>query len=99
MNLKSAELPNLILKRVITEKSVRMQGDNQHTFIVRRDADKNNIRQAIEEIFGVAVERVNIVNMKPTSKYFRQRKGASKAFKKAYVTLKQGDNIEFSEVN
>ena len=99
MNLKSAELPNLILKRVITEKSVRMQGDNQHTFIVRRDADKNNIRQAIEEIFGVAVERVNIVNMKPTSKVFRQKKGVSKAFKKAYVTLKQGDNIEFSEVN
>lgn len=99
MKLKSAELPNLILKRVVTEKTVRIQGDNQHTFIVRKDADKNNIRLAIEEIFGVAVERVNIVNMKPTSKTFRQKKGQIKGFKKAYVTLKQGDTIEFSEVN
>jgi large subunit ribosomal protein L23 len=99
MTLNKSELPNLILRRVITEKSVQIQGMNQYTFIVRKDATKKSIHAAIEDIFGVAVKRVNVLNMKPKNKTFKNKPGKIKAFKKVYVTLKEGSSMQFSEVS
>ncbi|HJN38512.1 MAG TPA: 50S ribosomal protein L23 [Gammaproteobacteria bacterium] len=99
MTLNNAELPNLILKRIVTEKSVQIQGHNQYTFVVRKDATKQSVQAAIESVFGVKVKNVNVLNMKPQNKTFRNRSGKVKAFKKAYVTLEEGNSIQFSEVS
>ncbi len=79
----------------VSEKTARLQADsNQYVFEVARDADKNEIRDAVEGLFDVKVDGVRVVNVKGKSKSFRMRPGRQKSWKKAYVRLQAGQVIE-----
>lgn len=89
--------PDTILKTLrLTEKSNRASAElGQYTLEVAIDSTKHTIRDAVERTFGVTVTRVNVINSK--RKMVRSRKGGigyKPAFKKAIVTLKEGDKIE-----
>ncbi len=79
----------------ISEKTARLQADsNQYVFEVSKDADKTEIREAVETLFKVSVEDVRVVNVKGKRKSFRFRPGRQKDWKKAYVRVKAGQVIE-----
>jgi large subunit ribosomal protein L23 len=79
----------------VSEKTARLQADsNQYAFEVARDADKQEIRQAIEGLFDVNVDDVRVVNVKGKAKSFRMRPGRQKNWKKAYVRVRAGQSIE-----
>lgn len=79
----------------VSEKTARLQAEsNQYVFEVSRDADKNEIRQAVEGLFDVRVSDVRVVNVKGKSKSFRMRPGRQKSWKKAYVRVAAGQTIE-----
>ncbi len=81
----------IIIRPVITEKNTRVNEINKYTFEVARDTNKIEIKKAIEEIFGVNVQGVNIVNVKGKLKRRRTRHGVTEGYtrdwKKAIVTL------------
>lgn len=86
---------DIIVRPLVTEKTLKAQAENNTVvFEVSKNANKINIKQAIEEIFGVKVERINVVNTKAKTKRVGRYVGTTKAFKKAYVTLKEGHTIE-----
>ncbi len=87
----------LILQRpVLSEKSTDLQTkQNQYTFIVARDANKIEIRKAVESKFGVNVESVNSMNYLGKLKRVGRFIGRKNAYKKAVVTVKEGEKIEF----
>lgn len=84
----------VIIRPVITEHSYDMMESNCYTFEVAKDANKIEIAQAIEAIFNVKVAKVNTLNVKAKPKRMRYQKGFTKTWKKAMVTLKEGDKIE-----
>ncbi|HHX93514.1 MAG TPA: 50S ribosomal protein L23, partial [Tenericutes bacterium] len=85
---------------IITEKASNNLADNKYTFEVRRDANKVQIKQAIESIFNVKVLDVNIINVKPKRKRVGRFVGKTKNIKKAIVTLAEGQSISiFNENN
>jgi large subunit ribosomal protein L23 len=93
--------PYEILKRpVITEKS-NFQSDvlGQYTFEVDRRANKKQIQEAVETVFGVTVENVRVINMpaKRVRRYGRREVVRKVGWKKAVVTLASGDRIELFE--
>jgi large subunit ribosomal protein L23 len=93
--------PYDILKRpIVTEKS-NFQSDvlGQYTFEVDRRANKFQVKQAVEAVFDVTVERVRIINMpaKRARRYGRREVTRKPGWKKAIVTLKPGDRIEIFE--
>lgn len=86
---------DIIVKPIITEKTIAMQDqDNKVTFEVRKGANKVEIRQAIEEIFDVKVEKVNIVNTKPKPKRMGEHQGKTRSIRKAIIKLAEGSNID-----
>ena len=85
---------NIIIAPVITEKSAIQAENNVYTFKVNANANKTQIKKAVEEAFGVKVVKVNTLNTKSKSKRVGRYTGKTKAYKKAYVTLKDGDSIE-----
>jgi large subunit ribosomal protein L23 len=90
--------PHDILKKpLITEKSTSLLQDNKYTFQVDPKANKTEIKQAVESIFKVKVEKVNTMNVKGRIKRVRNIPGRTSATKKAIVTLKKGDKIEIFE--
>ena len=90
--------PNqVLLAPVVSEKSYSLITDRKYTFKVHEDAHKTQIRQAVEELFGVKVERVNVIKMKPKPKRRGLIKGERAGWKKAIVELKAGDRIEIFE--
>ncbi len=88
-----------IIKRpLVTEKgSVAQQTSNQYYFEVDCRATKFDVRDAVEKIFKVNVEKVRTVSMPQKFKRVGRNLGRTSAWKKAIVTLKQGDRIEFLE--
>lgn len=84
----------IIIRPIISERSFDMQEFNRYTFEVDKRASKIQIAQAIEEIFDVKVVKVNTINVKPKPKRVGRSMGQSRAWKKAVVTLKDGDTIE-----
>ena len=72
---------------------------NVYTFEVAKDSNKVEIRQAIEAIFNVSVVKVNTLNVKPKPKRVRYQVGQTRTWKKAMVTLKEGDTIELFGAN
>lgn len=84
----------VIIRPIITEHSYDVLEDNVYTFEVAKDANKIEIRQAIEAIFDVSVKKVNTLNVKPKPKRVRYQKGLTRTWKKAMVTLAEGDTIE-----
>ena len=89
---------DIILRPIITEKSMDMTADKKYTFKVAKDATKPEIASAVETLFGVKVESVNTINMKRKPKRLRFSTGYTAAWKKAIVTLKaDSKTIEFFE--
>ncbi len=79
----------------VSEKTARLQAaSNQYVFEVRTDASKPEIKQAVEGLFEVNVESVQVVNLKGKRKSFRFRGGKQNDWKKAYVRIKAGQTIE-----
>ena len=85
---------DIIIAPVITEKSATQAENNVYTFKVNADANKIAIKKAIEEAFGVKVEKINTLNTKSKSKRVGRYTGKTKTYKKAFVTLKDGEKIE-----
>ena len=85
---------DIIIRPVITERSFDMQEFNRYTFEVAKTANKIEIAKAVEEIFGVHVVKVNTVNVKSKPKRVRYQMGRTRTWKKAIVTLAEGDTIE-----
>ena len=80
---------------LITEKTMKLQAeDNKVTFEVARSANKTQVKQAVEEIFKVKVEKVNIVNVRPRTKRMGRYVGQTSAVRKAIVKLAEGNSIE-----
>jgi large subunit ribosomal protein L23 len=95
--MSKESLMNVLLGPHVSEKSARVsEGANQFVFRVRRDARKPDIKAAVELMFEVKVESVNVVNTEGKQKRFGQRLGRRQAFKKAYVRLAPGQNINFA---
>jgi len=88
----------IILRPLITEKSLAQNGErNKVSFLVDIEANKPEIRAAVERIFVVKVIEVNTVYVKGKWKRTRMREGKRPDRKKAVVTLREGDKIEFFE--
>lgn len=87
---------DVILAPVVTEKSTQGAEHNQVTFRVTRGATKPQIKAAVEELFGVKVTGVNTLNMRGKVKRFRGRPGRRAAYKKAIVTLAEGQSIDIT---
>ncbi|AMC93588.1 50S ribosomal protein L23 [Erysipelothrix larvae] len=86
---------DIILRPIITEKTVMMQqNDNKVTFEVAKGTNKIEIAQAIEEIFNVKVEKVNVVNVAPRKKRVGKYEGKTRGVRKAIVKLAEGSNID-----
>jgi len=84
---------DIILRPVITEKSMDRIGEGKYTFIVRRDATKPQIRRAIEELFDVEVAKVNTITTRGKMRRVGRFSGRRPDGKKAIVTLKEGQRI------
>ena len=78
----------------LSEKSHLAAESNQVVLKVRTDATKKEIRQAVELLFEVEVDGVSVVNVKGKEKRFGQTRGRRNNWKKAYVRLAEGSNIE-----
>ena len=87
---------DVIIKPVITEQSMDIAPDKRYTFKVHPDANKTEVKRAVEEIFDVEVAKVNIMNVKGKKKRMGRFEGMTAASKKAIVTLtKDSKEIEF----
>jgi large subunit ribosomal protein L23 len=96
--MNDAKLYQVIRAPRVSEKTVRMQEHNQYAFEVATDATKADIKDAIEKIFDVKVQSVNVVNTKGKNKAFRNRSGRRGDWRKAYVTLAEGQSIDVTSV-
>lgn len=90
----------ILVKPIITEKAEALsEGLGQFSFIVAKNANKIEIRKAVEAKFNVSVNSVNTINMPRKAKSRNTRsgvvKGSVSAYKKAIVTLSEGENIDF----
>jgi large subunit ribosomal protein L23 len=93
-----SEFHKILVKPLVTEKSMQsLQESNRVSFKVKRDANKIQVRTAVEQIFEVTVESVNMVTVRGKKKKFGRSVGQSKDWKKAIVKLKEGDKIELFE--
>lgn len=90
----SKVLYDVIKTPVITEKSTLLSEHNKVTFKVAYSANKSAVKKAVEKIFGVKVKTVNTVNTKGKIKIFRGTAGKKPDFKKAIVTLAEGQSID-----
>jgi large subunit ribosomal protein L23 len=89
-------LMQVLLGPHVSEKATALaEKANQVVFKVRRDATKTDVRQAVELLFEVKVERVSVVRLPAKQKRYGQRAGARAAWKKAYVRLAPGQDINF----
>jgi large subunit ribosomal protein L23 len=88
---------DVILRPVVSEKSYALLDRNTYTFIVRPDANKTEIKEAVQAIFSVRVTGVNTLHRKGKRKRTRQVMGVRKSTKRALVTLHPDDKIELFE--
>ncbi|TYO88311.1 50S ribosomal protein L23 [Oceanicella actignis] len=88
------ELYDVIRRPIITEKSTMASEHNAVVFEVAIDANKPQIKEAVEALFNVKVKAVNTVVSKGKVKRFRGKVGKRKDTKKAYVTLEEGNAID-----
>jgi large subunit ribosomal protein L23 len=90
------KLINVLIGPHVTEKTQRvMQNNNQYTFRVRRDATKTDIKQAVELMFDVKVSGVQVVNEPGKKRRFGKTLGRTQDWKKAYVSLAEGQAIDY----
>jgi len=90
------ELMTVLIAPHVTEKSsLAMQNHNQYTFRVRRDATKVDVKKAVQLMFDVQVRAVQILNEPGKTRRFGGRVGRTQDSKKAYVSLAQGQTIDY----
>ena len=87
----------VIIKPVISEKSYELLSANKYTFRIHERAHKTQVRQAVEEIFGVRVEHVRTMSVKSKPKRRGWTSGKTRQWKKAVVQLHPEDSIELFE--
>ncbi|AKI97889.1 50S ribosomal protein L23 [Kosmotoga pacifica] len=87
-------LNDILIRPIITEKSVMAGENNKYVFEVHRDANKYTVREAVEKIFNVKVEKVNILTVKSKPKRRGVLAGKTRSWKKAIVTLVEGYRIK-----
>ena len=85
---------SVIIRPVVTEASYAAMEANKYTFEVAKDANKYQIKDAVEELFNVKVIRVNTLIVKPKTKRVRYVAGKTRSWKKAVVTVAEGQSIE-----
>ena len=88
---------DVIIRPMVSEKSYAGLEQNRYTFLVDRDANKTEIKEAVQQIWSVRVLQVNTLNRKGKSKRFRYTKGKRPDQKMAVVTLAEGDSIDIFE--
>ncbi len=95
--MNDKRLYKIILGTLNTEKSVRAADKNQQVvFRVVKDATKTELKEAIEKLFSVKVDSVQTVNVGGKQKQFRQMSGERSSWKKAYVRLAEGHDINIA---
>ena len=94
--MNEERLMRILLAPVVSEKSTRVADESrQAVFKVVKDASKSEIRRAVELMFEVEVERVTTATVNGKRKTFQRRPGRRPDWKKAYVTLKPGQDVDF----
>ncbi len=92
--MNSERIITILRSPHISEKSVRLQEQNQYVFLVAPDATKAEVKAAVEQMFEVKVLNVNLTNVKSKQKTFRFRPGRRPGARKAYVRLAEGQGID-----
>jgi large subunit ribosomal protein L23 len=87
----------ILLAPVVSEKSYAGLAERRYTFKVHPDAHKTQVRQAVESLFGVQVQHVNIVKVQPKPKRRGLHRGTRPGWKKAIVQLREGNTIDVFE--
>ena len=91
-----AHITDVLKKPVLTEKSMTLSAEeNKYTFDVDVNANKIEIKQAVEAMFGVKVESVNVMNVKPKKKRMCRYEGKTNRRRKAIVKLAEGESINY----
>ena len=94
--MKKEQLMNVLIAPHVTEKTATaMQNNNQYTFRVRKEATKTDIKAAVELMFEVKVKGVQVVNEPGKTRRFGKISGRTQDWKKAYVSLVQGQSIDY----
>jgi large subunit ribosomal protein L23 len=97
INVQNLIAHKILIEPWITEETTRIAELNKYVFKVAPVADKNKVKKSVEDLYGVKVISVNVINI-PRKKRIRGRvTGWKSGYKKAIVTLKEGDKIEFFE--
>ena len=87
---------DIVIRPIVTERSMRDMEQNKYTFVVDKKANKIEIKKAVEELFDVKVERVNVVNYMGKMRRMGRNIGRKASWKKAFVKLAEGSKkIEF----
>jgi large subunit ribosomal protein L23 len=87
----------VIRRPLVTEKSTRLSEQHKYVFEVSKNANKDQVRLAVEKAFNVGVISVNVIKVPGEAKKMGRRQVVAPAWKKAIVTLKEGDKIQFFE--
>ena len=94
--ISSERAMSILKKPITTEKSTNLQQYNQYTFMVSKNSTSNEIKQAVETLFKVKVTKINTSINRGKMKSFKGTYGFRKDFKKAIITLKEGNTIDSS---
>lgn len=95
--MKVTNIASVLTAPIISEKStIAAEANRQFVFKVRKDASKKQVKQAVEKMFDVEVDSVRVLNVKGKVKRFGRNLGKRSDWKKAYVKLKPGNDIDFS---
>ncbi|MBI4199542.1 MAG: 50S ribosomal protein L23 [Chloroflexi bacterium] len=88
---------DVLVRPVVTEKSTLLQEQGKYVFVVRPEANKGMVREAIQQAYGVRVLGVNMAVSRGKLKRYGPRRVKTAGYKKAIVTLKPGDKIQIFE--
>ena len=89
---------DIILSPIVTEKTNNQLNNRKYSFSIDGSASKDDIKKSIETIFGVDVEKVNIINTEGKVKRYKGTVGKRSSVKKAIVTIKDGQEINFAKL-
>ena len=87
----------ILISPIITEKSSMLQESNKYVFKVHKNSNKSQFKNAVEEVFDVTVESVNVIKVKGKNKTYGRNRVLTPTWKKAMITLKLGDSISLYE--
>lgn len=92
--MTSTRILNVLRAPLVSEKTARVQADNQYVFEVAANANKADVKAAVEQLFNVKVESVQVLNVRGKSKTFKGRTGTRGGYRKAYVRVQAGQTID-----